>query len=73
MAEFLMRAMNRFPSGATTERNALVQECFKRGLLVLGAGRNAIRLSPPLVFSKQHADTAIEILDQALGTIAPRQ
>ena len=56
---------------ATTERNALVQECFKRGLLVLGAGRNAIRLSPPLVFSKQHADTAIEILDQALRAIAP--
>ena len=55
---------------ATTERNALVQECFKRGLLVLGAGRNAIRLSPPLVFSKQHADTAIEILDQALTAIA---
>ena len=54
---------------ATTERNALVHECFKRGLLVLGAGRNAIRLSPPLVFTRQHADTAIEILDQSLGAI----
>ena len=27
-------------------------ECFKRGLLVLGAGRNAIRFSPPLVLTK---------------------
>ena len=37
---------------ATTERDAVVQECFTRGLLVLGAGRNAIRLSPPLVLTK---------------------
>jgi len=56
---------------ATTERNALVQECFRRGLLVLGAGRNAIRLSPPLVLTRQQADTAIEILDQAFGAMTP--
>ncbi|MBI2827890.1 MAG: acetyl ornithine aminotransferase family protein [Acidobacteria bacterium] len=54
---------------ATTERNALVQECFRRGLLVLGAGRNAIRLSPPLVLTTKQADTAIEILDRALAAI----
>ena len=57
---------------ATDERNALVHECFKRGLLVLGAGRNAIRLSPPLVFTRQHADTAIAILDEALDAVARR-
>jgi 4-aminobutyrate aminotransferase len=55
---------------ATTERNALVHECFKRGLLVLGAGRNAIRLSPPLVLTRQQADTAVDILDQSLTAIA---
>ena len=54
---------------ATDERNALVQECFKRGLLVLGAGRNSIRLSPPLVLTNAQADTAIGILDQALSAI----
>jgi 4-aminobutyrate aminotransferase len=54
---------------ATTERDALVKECFKRGLLVLGAGRNAVRLSPPLVLTKQQADTALEILDQALSAL----
>jgi 4-aminobutyrate aminotransferase len=56
---------------ATTERDALVQACFKRGLLVLGAGRNAIRLSPPLVLTKQEADIALGILDEAL-TVLPR-
>jgi 4-aminobutyrate aminotransferase len=54
---------------ATTERDRAVKECFKRGLLVLGAGRNAIRLSPPLVLTTQQADTALEILDEALTAI----
>jgi 4-aminobutyrate aminotransferase len=54
---------------ATSERDAVVHEAFKRGLLVLGAGRNAIRLSPPLVLTKQQADTALAILDEALGAV----
>jgi 4-aminobutyrate aminotransferase len=54
---------------ATTERDAVVHNCFARGLLVLGAGQNAIRLSPPLVLTKQQADTALEILDQALSGV----
>jgi 4-aminobutyrate aminotransferase len=52
---------------ATTERDTVVRECFRRGLLVLGAGRNAIRFSPPLVLTKQEADIALRILDEALG------
>jgi 4-aminobutyrate aminotransferase len=54
---------------AVTERDRVVQECFKRGLLVLGAGRNAIRLSPPLVLTRDQADTAIRILDEALSAL----
>jgi 4-aminobutyrate aminotransferase len=53
---------------ATTERDKVVDECFQRGLLVLGAGKNAIRLSPPLVLSKAQASTAVELLDAALST-----
>jgi 4-aminobutyrate aminotransferase len=54
---------------ATTERDKVVHNCFARGLLVLGAGQNAIRLSPPLVLTKQQADTALEILDKALAGV----
>jgi 4-aminobutyrate aminotransferase len=57
---------------ATDERNRLVDECFRRGLLVLGAGRNAIRFSPPLLLSKAQAATAVEIFDQALGAVTGR-
>jgi 4-aminobutyrate aminotransferase len=55
---------------ATAERDALVKECFRHGLLVLGAGRNAIRLCPPLVLTKEQADIALSILDQAMLAIA---
>jgi 4-aminobutyrate aminotransferase len=55
---------------ATRERDAVVHECFARGLLVLGAGQNAIRLSPSLVLTKEQADTAIAILDQALTAVS---
>jgi len=54
---------------ATKERDAVVRACFSRGLLVLGAGQNSIRLSPPLVLTKQQADTALQILDQALAGV----
>lgn len=55
---------------ATTERDQIVDACFKRGLLVLGAGKNAIRLSPPLVLTKAQAATAVEILGTAIASVA---
>jgi 4-aminobutyrate aminotransferase len=55
---------------ATDERNALVQAMFRRGVLVLGAGRNALRLAPPLVLSKAQADSVLTIFDQALTEVA---
>jgi 4-aminobutyrate aminotransferase len=51
---------------ATKERDRLVDECFNRGLLVLGAGRNTLRLCPPLVLTKAQADTAVRIIDESL-------
>ena len=55
---------------AVEERNALVQAMFRRGVLVLGAGRNALRLAPPLVLSKAQADSVLRVMDEALGEIA---
>ncbi len=54
---------------ATTERDRVVDLCFSRGLLVLGAGMNAIRLSPPLVLTRAQAVTAVAIIDQALSAL----
>jgi 4-aminobutyrate aminotransferase len=55
---------------AAQERDRLVDECFRRGLLVLGAGRNTLRLSPPLVLTKAEADTALGIIDDSLSAMA---
>ena len=57
---------------AVEERNALVQAMFRRGVLVLGAGRNALRLAPPLVLSKAQADSVVRVLDEALTEVATK-
>jgi len=54
---------------AVAERNAVVTAAFNRGLLILGAGRNAIRFSPPLVLTRAQADVAVRIFDEALGEV----
>jgi len=51
---------------ASEERDAVVNAAFSRGLLLLGAGKNAIRFSPPLVLTRQQADMAVRIFDEAL-------
>ena len=54
---------------ADTERDALVMAAFRRGLLTLGAGRNVVRLSPPLVLTQTEADTALGLLDEAFTEV----
>jgi 4-aminobutyrate aminotransferase len=55
---------------AVEERNALVQALFRRGVLILGAGRNAIRFAPPLVLTRTQADAALTLFDEALAEVA---
>jgi len=54
---------------AATERDALVQAAFRRGLLLLGAGKNTIRFSPPLVLTAAEADSAVTIFGEALTDV----
>jgi 4-aminobutyrate aminotransferase len=57
---------------AGRERDAVVNAAFNRGLLVLGAGANSIRFSPPLVLTREQADTAVRIVDEALTEVEER-
>ncbi len=54
---------------ATTERDRIVQGMFQRGVLMLGAGRNALRFAPPMVLTKDQADTVVTIFDEVLATV----
>lgn len=50
-------------------RDRLVQRAFERGLLVLGAGENTVRLSPPLTITRDQADFALDTLEDCLQNL----
>lgn len=50
-------------------RDAIINECFRRGLLILGAGPNAIRLCPPLVIDEEQAQFAVDTFSEAISTV----
>ena len=51
---------------ASAERDALVQACFQRGLLLLGSGVSTVRFCPPLVVTSAQCDVAVQIIDDVL-------
>ena len=54
-------------------RDALVQRCFQMGLLILGAGRSALRFAPPLVINKSEVGEAVSILDDAFTHLSRKR
>ena len=49
----------------------VVSACRERGLLVLTAGDNALRLAPPLIVDNATIDRAVEIVDRVLQDCRP--
>jgi 4-aminobutyrate aminotransferase len=54
-------------------RDKLVAMCFERGLLVLGAGPNTVRLCPPLVITADQADFAAATVEDCLKRLAEKK
>ena len=50
-------------------RDRIEQFAFERGLLVLGAGPNSIRLCPPLIINESQADYALDVLEDCLMAV----
>jgi 4-aminobutyrate aminotransferase len=50
--------------------DAVEKACFRRGLLVLGAGDSAVRMSPPLVVRPDQVDAALGIFEEACAEVA---
>ena len=57
-----------FDTGETAE--AVQWACFVRGLLVLEAGENVVRLCPPLVVTADEIDTCVRILSESVADVA---
>ncbi len=53
-------------------RNRVVQECFRRGVLMLGCGESAVRFCPALTISKKQIDVAVDIFHDAVATVVKK-
>lgn len=51
---------------------SLIQKCFSRGLLIMGAGiyGNVVRFLPPLVMTDEQAERAMDIFEESLREAA---
>ncbi len=48
-------------------REAMIHSAFEHGLLLLGCGRNTVRVAPPLNVSRAEIDEGLEIFEAALS------
>jgi 4-aminobutyrate aminotransferase len=47
-------------------RDRVIQEAYRRGLILLPCGKSSIRYIPPLIVRREEIDEAIEIVDAAI-------
>ena len=50
-------------------REAIVNRAFEKGLLLLGAGENTIRVAPPLMIDEEQADFAARTLEECISEV----
>ncbi len=55
------------------EAHQIIEECFHNGLLVISAGRNTIRVIPPLNITLEELDEGLEILEEAVAKVNHRR
>jgi 4-aminobutyrate aminotransferase len=58
---------------AVEERDRVVQMAFEKGVLLLGAGPNTIRIAPPLIVSREQADIALDVLEECIREVGKRR
>lgn len=47
----------------------IINKCFEKGLLLIGAGHDVLRVVPPLNVNKEDMDAMLEIFEAALGEL----
>jgi len=50
-------------------RETIIDRAFEKGLLLLGAGENTIRIAPPLVIDEEQADFAARTLEECIREV----
>jgi 4-aminobutyrate aminotransferase len=54
---------------AAEERDRVVELAFERGVLFLGCGPSAVRISPSLVVTQDEADVAVDVLEECISIV----
>jgi 4-aminobutyrate aminotransferase len=54
-------------------RERILEQAFRRGLLLLGCGKSTIRLAPPLVIDEEDARIAVDLLAAAVEAAATEE
>jgi 4-aminobutyrate aminotransferase len=62
--EFVKNRETREPYPELIDR--VTERAFRKGLLLLGCGKSAFRLAPPLILNEYDVDTGLAILDECL-------
>lgn len=64
------RTKEPFPKAVTRDgkniKEVFTGECYKRGLILFGAGFQSIRISPPLVITMNEATQALRVIEQVV-------
>jgi 4-aminobutyrate aminotransferase len=53
-------------TAAPEVRNRIIQRCFEKGLLLVGAGKHVVRFLPALVVTDQQIDQAVALFTEAV-------
>ena len=51
------------------EAHKIIERCFKSGLLVITAGRNSLRVVPPLNITEDVLDEGLDVLEEAVSLV----
>jgi 4-aminobutyrate aminotransferase len=54
------------------ESDQVTDECFKNGLVLIKAGRNTLRVIPPLNVAREELEEGIDVLEAAIAKVSPR-
>ena len=68
--EFVASASDKTPNVVLKDR--VVEEAYRRGLLLLPCGKSSIRYIPPLIVRREEIDEAVEILDASISAARRR-
>jgi 4-aminobutyrate aminotransferase len=51
------------------EANQIIEECFSNGLVLIAAGRNTLRVIPPLIVSAEELNEGLDIFEEAIAKV----